>query len=149
MEKDIEKTFEYLTQLGPNAAKTYELLKNLGFQTAQSDSDILISELNKIRFASNTNSVFYFYFPIVSHVLYYKPEYEPDILHHLVGPLFANGSETVEGMIDVIQGSMRFKLSENERFLTEESQDWTLTKLPKLTAAIDREIQLCWKELED
>lgn len=72
-----------------------------------------------------------------------------DILRYLVGPNFANGSETTEDMIKVIQGAMRYKLSENKKFLTMESQNWVLNELPKLTAEIDREIKICWKELED
>ena len=105
--------------------------------------------MNKIQFPSNTNNNFYFYFPIVSHILYYKPEYEKDLLKYLIGPNFANGTSAVDEMIDMIKGAMLFKLKESQFYLTKESQFWVVNELPKLEKEIQREIDICWKELED
>lgn len=148
---DFEKTFNDLIRMGiyrNSAARTFELLKSLNFETPKTTSDNLIIELNKINYASNTNTFFYFYFPIVSHILYYKPEYEENILEYLIGPNFANGTDTTKEMIVMIQGAMRYKLSENENYLTNESQNWIINKLPNLEKEIEREIQKCWKKLK-
>lgn len=73
---DFEKAYVELKKMGeiiPSTKMTYELLKQLNFETTKSQSELLISEFNKIQYESNTNSFFYFYFPIVTHILYYKP----------------------------------------------------------------------------
>jgi hypothetical protein len=147
----FEQTFSSLKRMGerfPGAKTTFELLKELNPETTTSQYDILISEVHKIQYQSNTNSYFYFYLPIVSHILYYKPEYEKDLLKYLIGPNFANGTSEVGEMISMIKGAMEFKLKENEFYLTKESQLWVLNKLPKLEKEIEREIDLCWKELD-
>jgi hypothetical protein len=148
----FEKAFSNLKKMGnivPSAEKTYDLLKELELQNTDLQSDILISELNKIQYASNTNSFFYFYLPIVSHILHYKPEYEKDILKYLIGPNFANGTSEVNEMIPLIIGAMNFKLNENKYYLTKESQSWVINELPKLEKQIQREISICWKELNE
>ncbi|MCV9929546.1 hypothetical protein OIU83_17930 [Flavobacterium sp. LS1R49] len=132
-----------------SAKKTFELLKELNLETTNSQSDVLISEFHKIQYASNTNSYFYFYFPIVSHILYYKPKYEKAILKYLIGPNFANGTSEVDEMIPLITGAMNVKLNENKYYLTKESQFWVINELPKLEKQIQREINICWKELEE
>lgn len=131
------------------AKNAFELLKKLNTETTNPESDILISEIDKIQYQSNTNSYFYFYFPIVSHVLYNKPQYEKDILKYLIGPNFANGTSEVDEMIAMIKGAMNFKLQENKLYLTKESQFWVLNELPKLEKEIQREIDVCWKELDE
>lgn len=133
----------------PSAKITFELLKELNPETTNLQSDILIAEFNKIRYQSNTNSYFYFYFPIVSHILHYKPKYETDILHYLVGPNFANGTSEVDEMISIMKGAMHFKLNENEHYLSKESQLWIINELPKLEKEVQREIEICWKELDE
>lgn len=133
----------------PRAKNAFELLKKLNTETTNPESDILISEIQKIQYQSNTNSYFYFYFPIVSYVLYYKPQYEKDLLKYLIGPNFANGTSEVDGMIAMIKGAMNFKLQENKLYLTKESQFWVLNELPKLEKEIQREIDVCWKELNE
>lgn len=148
----FEKVFSYLKELGERnneAKRTYELLAELNFETPDNQTKLLISELNNIRFASNANTVYYFYFPIVSLILHYKPSYEGDILGHLIGPNFANGSMDTKSMISTIQGSMKFKLSTNKNFLTHESKKWILHHLPKMEKEVEREVQRCWKELEE
>jgi len=52
-------------------------------------------------------------------------------------------------MIAMITGAMEFKLKENEFYLTKESQFWVENELPKLEKEIQREIDVCWKELEE
>jgi len=149
---EFEETFSSLTRIGEkfaSAKTTFELLKELNQETTTAQTHILVSELNKIQFSSNTNTVFYFYFPIVSHILYYKPEYEKDLLRYLIGPNFANGTSEVDEMIAMIKGAMEFKLKENEFYLTKESQFWVENELLKLEKEIRREIDLCWKELEE
>lgn len=148
----FEKTFSSLKKMGsttPSAKNTFKLLKELNSETTDSQSDILISEFNKIKYASNTNSYFYFYFPIVSHILYYKPKYEKDILKYLIGPNFANGTSEVEEMIPLIIGAMDVKLNENKYYLTKQSKFWIINELPKLEKEIQREINICWKELDE
>jgi len=148
----FEETFSPLKRMGerfPGAKITFELLKELNQETATLQSDILVTKIHKIQFSSNTNSVFYFYFPIVSHVLYYKPECEKDLLKYLIGPNFANGTSEVDEMMDMIKGAMEFKLKENEFYLSKESQFWVVNELSKLEKEIQREINVCRKELDE
>jgi hypothetical protein len=149
---EFEKAFSDLKRMGdvvPSAKKTYELLKDLNFETSELDSEKLLTEFNKIQYGSNTNSFFYFYFPIVSYILYYKPYFEKDILMYLIGPNFANGTTETNAMIQMIIGAMNFKLKGNANYLTKESKDWVIKKLPKLERQVEREIQICWKELDE
>ncbi|KIC02238.1 hypothetical protein OA88_09515 [Flavobacterium sp. JRM] len=149
---EFEKAFSYLKKMGnltPSAEKTFELLKELNSETPDLQSDVLISEFNKIQYHSNTYSYFYFYFPIVTHILYYKPKYEKDILKYLVGPNFANGTSEVHEMISMITETMKFKLNEDKYYLTRESQFWVTNELPKLEKQVQREIDICWKELDE
>ena len=150
---DFEIAFSDLRNFGNSkvngAKRTYELLEKLNKQSTKHETEELITELKKISYASNTNSVFYFYFPIVSHILFHKPDYEKEILGIIIGPNFANGESDVEGMINVIQGAMEFKLKENSKYLTQESQFWIKSILPKLESEVKREIEICWKELNE
>lgn len=136
-------------EIKPSAKKTYELLRKLDFSTSDSQSELLISEFNKIQYQSNTNSFFYFYFPIVTHILHYKPKYLKDILRYLIGPNFANGDTETKDLIPLIKSAMEFKLTENKNYLTKESKDWILNELPKMEKEVEREVQKCWKELEE
>nr|WP_199000675.1 hypothetical protein [Flavobacterium sp. ASV13] len=148
---EFNETFSFLERMGNTilcAKVTFELLKELNSETTNAQTDILISETHKIQYQSNTNSYFYFYFPIVSHILYYKPQYEKDLLRYLTGPNFANGTSEIGEMIAMIKGAMEFKLKENEFYLTPESQFWVVNELPKLENEIQREIDFCRKELE-
>ncbi|MFC4750156.1 hypothetical protein [Flavobacterium branchiicola] len=149
---EFEMVFSSLKKMGniiPAAQKTFDLLKELNPETTDLESDILIAEFDKIQYQSNTNSYFYFYFPIVTHILYYKPQYEKELLKYLVAPNFANGTSELNEMISLIKSAMDFKLSENEFYLTKEGQYWVVNELPKLEKQIKREIEICWKELEE
>lgn len=149
---EFEKAFSDLKKMGkivPSAKATYELLGNLNFETSDEDSKELLTEFNKIQYGSNTNSFFYFYFPIVTHILYYKPYFEKEILKYLIGPNFANGTTETSDMIPLIIGAMNFKLKENADYLTKESKEWIVNQLPKLEEQVEREIQVCWKELDE
>jgi hypothetical protein len=152
IKSEFEKTFSDLKRMGkikPSAKKTYELLAELNFNTCDSQSELLISEFNGIQYQSNTNSFFYFYFPIVTHILHYKPKYEKEILGYLIGPNFANGDTETKDLIPLIKSAMEFKLSENKNYLTKESKDWILNELPKMEKEVEREVQKCWKELNE
>ena len=152
IKSEFEKAFSDLKRMGeikPSAKKTYELLRELDFDTSDSQSELLISEFNKIQYQSNTNSFFYFYFPIVTHILHYKPKYEKDILGYLIGPNFANGDTETKDLIPLIKSAMEFKLSENKNYLTSKSKDWILNELPKLEKEVEREVQKCWKDLNE
>lgn len=152
IKSEFEKTFSDLKRMGeikPSAKKTYELLAELNFDTSDSQSELLISEFNDIQYQSNTNSFFYFYFPIVTHILYYKPKYEKEILGYLIGPNFANGDTETKDLIPLIKSAMEFKLSENKNYLTQESQNWILNEFPKMEEEVEREVQKCWKELNE
>jgi hypothetical protein len=150
---DFELAFSALKRLGhfnaEGAKRTYELLSRLHDQTPEEDAAALIEALSEIKYISNTTSVFYFYFPIVSHILFYKPAYEKELLGLLIGPNFADGTTEVNEMIGMIQGAMDFKLNEHPKYLTRESQSWIKNMLPKMTIEVKREIDLCWKELND
>lgn len=149
---EFEKAFSDLKRMGEiklSAKRTYELLRELDFETSDSQSELLISEFNKIQYQSNTNSLFYFYFPIVTHILHYKPKYEKNILGYLIGPNFANGDTETKDLIPLIKSAMEFKLSENKNYLTRESKDWILNELPKMEKEVEREVQKCWKELNE
>lgn len=136
-------------EIKPSAKKTYDLIAELDFDTSDSQSELLISEFNNIQYQSNTNSFFYFYFPIVTHILHYKPKFEKNILGYLIGPNFANGETETKELIPLIQRAMEFKLSENKNYLTKESKDWILNELPKMEEEVEREVQKCWKELNE
>jgi hypothetical protein len=63
---EFEKAFSDLKRMGeivPSAKKTYELLRNLNFDTNDEDSEELLTEFNKIKYGSNTNSFFLLLFP--------------------------------------------------------------------------------------
>lgn len=150
--REFERTFTKLKKVGEinsSAKKTYELLAQLDFGTSDDRSDQLISELKNVQFSSNTNAVFYFYFPIVTHILHYKPKYEKELLSYLIGPNFANGDTQTKDLIKIIPGAMRYKLSENKHYLTKASQEWILNEFPKMEKEVEREVQKCWKELEE
>ncbi len=152
VKSEFEKAFSDLKRMGeiePSAKRTYELLRELDFDTSESQSELLISEFNKIQYQSNTNSFFYFYFPIVTHILHYKPKYEKDILGYLIGPNFANGDTETKDLIPLIKNAMEFKLTENKNYLTKESKSWILNELPKMEKEVEREVQKCWKELNE
>ncbi|GGH45527.1 MULTISPECIES: hypothetical protein [Mangrovimonas] len=152
VKSEFEKAFSDLKRMGeiePSAKRTYELLRELDFDTSDSQSELLISEFNKIQYQSNTNSFFYFYFPIVTHILHYKPKYEKDILGYLIGPNFANGDTETKDLIPLIKNAMEFKLTENKNYLTKESKSWILNELPKMEKEVEREVQKCWKELNE
>jgi hypothetical protein len=147
---EFEKAFSDLKNLGeviPSAKKTYVLLLNLNSGTSDQELEELLVEIGRIQYASNTNDYFYFYFPIVTYILFYKPNFEKYILKYLVGPNFANGTKESNDMIALIIGSMQLKLEENSNYLTKESKYWIMNELPKLEKQIEREIQVCWKEL--
>lgn len=149
---EFDKTFSSLKRMRnaiPGAKNAFELLKNLNQETSTLQSDLLVSEIHKIEYQSNTNSYFYFYFPIVSHILYYKPQHQTALLNYLVGPNFANGISEVNEMILIIKEVMEFKLKEDSFYLTKESQFWILNELPQLEKEIQREIDFCSKELEE
>ncbi len=68
-----------LKQMGdgvPCAKKTYNLLNFLNLNSVNSEIEEFITELSNIQFGLSTNSFFYSCFPIVSHILYYKPQFE-------------------------------------------------------------------------
>ena len=136
-------------EIVPSAKRTYDLLSNLNFSSSNLDLEKLLEEINQIRYSSNTNSLFYFYFPIVTHILYYKPNSEKDLLKYLIGPNFANGTTETSEMIPLIIGAMSYKLKENMNYLTNESKEWIINELPKLEEQVEREIQVCWKELNE
>ncbi|MEH6538348.1 MAG: hypothetical protein V7719_18270 [Psychroserpens sp.] len=149
---EFEKTFTDLKRMGesiPSAKKTYELLKELNFETSKSQSELLLSEFNKIQYGSNTNSYFYFYFPIVTHILFYKPKFENEILGYLIRPNFANGDTETKELIPLIQSAMNFKLAENKDYLTTESKEWIMSEFLKMESEVEREVQKCWKELNE
>lgn len=149
---NFNKTFtnlEEVEKILPQSKICFDLLKKLNFQTTDSESDSLITALHKIQYPSNPTDHFHFFFPIVSHILYYKPLYEKEILKYLIGPNFANGTSEVEEMIDVINGAMKYKLNENQNYLSKESQDWITNELPKMKNEVQREIDICWKELDE
>ena len=148
----FENIFSDLIKMGeivPSAKRTYDLLSNLNFSSSNLDLEKLLEEINQIRYSSNTNSLFYFYFPIVTHILYYKPNSEKDLLKYLIGPNFANGTTETSEMIPLIIGAMSYKLKENMNYLTNESKEWIINELPKLEEQVEREIQVCWKELNE
>ena len=121
----------------------------LNFETSESALAQLLTAINKIQYASNTNSFFDFYFPIVSHILHFKPQAETDLLRYIIGPNFANGITGTKAMIQMIVAAMHFVLKENLHYLTTEGKAWVQNELPKLEKQVEREIQICWKELEE
>lgn len=86
-------------------------------------------------------------------ITFKKPDtrsaFEQAILGRIIGPNFANGIDDVDTMIATIQDAMDFKLKENPLYLTQESQLWIRNTLPTMKAAVKREIDFCWKALEE
>ena len=153
MESKFELTFQYLKQIEQSrvthSLKTFELLKLLNKDSEKTLVDHLISELNSIQYYSNTTDYFYFYLPVIAHILYFKPEQEKEIFHYLIGPNFANGIETSKEMILSIQGAMQYKMKQNEHYLTQEGQIWVNKILPLMEKEVKREINQCIKDFEE
>ena len=148
---DIDKTFGGLLRWKHEKDRCllFEQLKALNENTTLAESELLIANLKAVQFSSNTNSVFEFNFPKVCHILYFKPEYENQILSLIVGPSFANAIIETNEMIAFFQSVMTHCLAQNKYFLTPEGQSWIVNELPNMEIQIEREIQSCWKELED
>ena len=112
-ERNFYKTFGHLNRMSgmdyDSPKKLFELLFKLDKESSLTDGLELLDHYRKISYASNTNGVFYFCLPIVSHILYYIPELESKILYDIVGPNFANGESNADCMIDTIIGGMKFK----------------------------------------
>lgn len=148
---EFDKTFEILLRYEKSglegSKRLYNLLKLLNNENDNELIDELIMTLNKISFTSNTNDWFYFYFPIVSHILYFVPNKQSEILGYLVGPNFANGIDKTDKMVEIIQGAMKFKLKENQNYLTSEGKQWIANTLPLLSNEVKREINKCIEEL--
>ena len=135
--------------MNDNGKQTYFLLKQLNHDSDRALTDALIGQVNALGFHSNTTDVYYFYFPIVSHILYYKPGCAPELLHYLVGPNFANGAASADEVMALIEGSMHRKIAENPFYLSEESKKWVTQVLPGMRAAVEREVEQCRRALED
>ena len=150
-ESDFELVFSHLRDLAERdfdgAKRTYELLRNLNSESAENETEELIHEFKRVRFASNANSVFHFYFPIISHLLFHKLAYEKEVLGRIIGPIFAMEQPDAEGMIKVVQGSMKYQMKENPHYLTKEGQSWVINQLPEMKVAVQREIDILWEEL--
>lgn len=131
------------------AQNAYALLRRLKSNSPKDEVDELVKAVHGIRFGSNTNSVFYFYFPIVTHILYYQPQCEKELLGYLIGPNFANGDTETKQLIPLIGRAMNYKRSENKHYLTRESQHWITNELPNMEQEVEREVQKCWKELNE
>lgn len=148
---EFDKAFEVLLRYEKSglegSQKIYDLLKLLSNVNDKEAIDELIMALNKVNYSSNTTDWFYFYFPIVSHILYFVPIKQSEILGYLVGPNFANGIDKTDEMIEIIQGAMKFKLKENPNYLTSEGQHWIVNTLPLLKKEVKREIDRCIEEL--
>lgn len=129
--------------------KVYNLLYYLNFSSSENETRDLITTIKGISFNSNCNSVFEFFLPIVSHTLYYKPQYSSEILGLLIGPLFALGLYKEVDFIEAIKGNMDFNLKEKPHYLTEEGMNWVNQILPKLKNEINVEIDNCIKELSE
>jgi len=128
--------------------RVYELLKTLISTSSNELANELVNQVKSLNLASNTGNVFHFYFPIISHILYYKPALETELLAYLIGPNFANGICEVDEMVSIIQSAMKNKLLEDENYLSEQGQLWVLEFFPKMEKEIHREIEQCWKELD-
>ena len=59
------------------------------------------------------------------------------------------GDTETKDLIPLIKSAMEFKLSENKNYLTQESQNWILNELPKIEEEVEREVQKCWRELNE
>jgi len=148
MDSEFEKTFSALLDLAKSnrdaaAEHSYRLIQSLNFDTSQEDSDTLAEEINKIRYASNTTGFFIFFFPIVAHVLYFKPKLESKILFQIIGPNFANGVDDPLKMIKLMQSAMNNMLAKNKNYMSDEAAKWVLESLPNMKNEIKREIEKC------
>ena len=148
----FEKTFSglsYVAKYGRDASalKTYELLKTLHAGSPTELTHELTAAFLNIRYSSNTDGVFRFNLPIVSHILYFKPEMTSQLLKSIVGPVFANGETSVDGLIRYVQNAMEYQLQQHPNFLTPESQHWIKHTLPDLRASIQQAVDDCRKEV--
>ncbi|MBK8557466.1 MAG: hypothetical protein IPL65_17695 [Lewinellaceae bacterium] len=129
--------------------RIYQLLEELRASSSREFTDELIRLIRGIRYASNTNEVFQFYFPIVCHILYFKPEHEKDLIGYIIGPSFANGTTSAAEMMDLIPDAMRYIQKSDPNFMTQEGQHWVENTWPTLKNAVEQEIMALWKDLED
>lgn len=144
----FDKTFYFLLDFGSynsdeSAKKAYLLLKEINSKTSITDINLLSTELNKIRYVSNTNGYYHFYFPIVAHVLFYVPKLESKILHQIIAPNYANGINDVNEMINMIISSTRNMLKQNKFYLSEEGRKLFEDGFQSLKTEIIREIEDC------
>lgn len=149
----FERTFLYVKKHGlytqGSTTRIYELLKDLNRTSTEADVDELIRSLNGLKYASNTGGYFHFFFPIVSHILFYKNERAGEILYHLTGPVFADGAGEAMEVIRIIQGAMDLKLKENQYYLTVEGQFWVKNSLPEIEKEVEKEMDKSRKQLND
>lgn len=135
---------EFMRELKP----LIPLLQQLDDNTSPEDVSEMMELIRRIGYASNTNGYFYFFLPIVSHVLYFRPALESDLLEQIVGPVFANGASEAREIMTRIAGGTKFMLKENKFAVTPEGQFWVKYMLPEMQSSVEREIARCWKDLE-
>lgn len=145
---DFAKTFPKYPFYTADEKAFYLMLENLDQSTSLVDTQLLIDTLNSIPYSSNVSTYYEHFFPIVSHILYFKPEEEEKLLVHLVSPIFSMGHNKPSEIMKEIIGSKDFQLQKNLHFLTKEGMAWVENTLPNLLTSIQREVEKCWKELE-
>lgn len=148
---DFTRTFKNLKAVGKrdnNAEQTYKILQKLDFETPNREIEELVNSVNQIHYPTNTNGYFEFFFPIISHILYYKPHTISKIINQIVGPNFANGISDSKTMIETIQSAMNIYSKDNKYYVTKEGKEWTENELDKYEKEITQEINKCQQELD-
>jgi hypothetical protein len=145
---EFEKTFPKYPFWSTAEKELYQMLKELDESSNSEFAEQLVEKVNSLHYASNIEGYYQHFFPIVSHILYYNPEFEDKLLHHLIGPIFAGGTTNESEIMEMIIISKDFRLKENPHFLSKEGIAWIENTLPTMNAAIKREVKKCWKALE-
>ena len=152
-QEEIEKTFGYLNKGNPyfkgNDKIVFEELCKLNANSGKESIWILIRKVKELQYHSNCNSVFEFYFPILSHIFYFDPESVDELLYLLVGLIFAFGMDDEFEIVQQIRKNMVSHLKANPFYLTKNGKDWVGNILPIQEDKIKIEIKRCIKELNE
>lgn len=145
-------TFGYLntgnSYFKGNDTFVYHELCRISLSYTQGQYEILTKKIGLLNYFSNCNSVFEFYLPIVSHVLFYNAGLTDDLLPYLVKPLFALGPEE-EDIIGLIKGNASYHRQRNPDYLTSQGYEWVEVILPTQTAGIRKQVEICLKESDE
>jgi len=113
------------------------------------ESENIIREIGKINYASNVNSVMWFYFPIVSHVLYFMPNLADRLLHYIIEPIFANGDRNPSSVVAMLKSTLQHKESTIGNYMSIFGRSYVFGLCELDFDVIEQALNYCWLQLDD